>query len=484
MRHGPPVNSIDLAFSSVIITNRQSQRFYTLRLMHSTAHRLSVEFPINKPEWGDLMAGAMHMERSAGVGILKATKARNAEAAIGQSEGLVTVLRLTQADLKPAEESIRIAKQMFNAHHYAKAFYAAKKAETLAISLDERYNGYLKAAKSLQARIGSMRHLGLATEALEKSIAKAEEKVMQGVWENGTFVPNYLEARGMVDQAEREGHKFQEKAERASNAIFVAEIAFEALVEMRGPPDPDAFANGVATPLEMALHEATKELAIGNADGARLIAQDIEKKSSLLRALYASANKSLDATDCHLTELRGEGILTERLESQIKMARDLLDKGLIEPGSAMATRLAREAKALGETYAKATTGLADAEILYTRLQTEGFQSYEAESAIRNARRAIHEGSYSRTIEHLEKALQAFLRRANAREGLQKAIEAMQGRVKVLQGSGLTFLPDIQDVLGRAVREFHTGNFSGSSEDLRLATVLLDQVTRAPAPSKK
>src|SRR5438445_5260655 len=49
------------------------------------------------------------------------------------------------------------------------------------------------------------------------------------------------------------------------------------------------------------------------------------------------------------------------------------------------------------------TTLFRSEILYTRLQTEGFQSYEAESAIRNARRAIHEGSYSRTIEHLERA---------------------------------------------------------------------------------
>ena len=45
------------------------------------------------------------------------------------------------------------------------------------------------------------------------------------------------------------------------------------------------------------------------------------------------------------------------------------------------------------------------------------------------------------------------------------------------------LPDIQDVLGRAEREFAGGNYAGSSEDLRLATVLLDQATRAPGPKK-
>jgi len=44
---------------------------------------------------------------------------------------------------------------------------------------------------------------------------------------------------------------------------------------------------------------------------------------------------------------------------------------------------------------------------------------------------------------------------------------------------LTFLPDIQEVLTRAEHEFRQGNFVGSSEDLRIAPVILDQVTRAP-----
>jgi len=38
-------------------------------------------------------------------------------------------------------------------------------------------------------------------------------------------------------------------------------------------------------------------------------------------------------------------------------------------------------------------------------------------------------------------------------------------------------------LGRAESEFHGGNYSGSSEDLRIATVLLDAVTRAPQTKK-
>lgn len=425
----------------------------------------------------------MREEKVSGVGFLKATKARHAEEAIGHSEGIVTVLRLTQADLKPAEDALKIARHFFDAHQYAKAFQAAKKAESLAIALDGRFSGYKKAARALQSRIASMQRLGLPTESLQIIESKSEEKVLAGIWENGAFVPNYLEARVLVERAEQEGRGLQEKAERASNAIFMAEIATEALLETKGPADPIAFAKGAGSDLELALHDATKDLAIGNPEGATKIANQIEAKASRLRSLYAESVKNLDAMDGQLAELRGEGILTDRLENQTKIAKDMLGKGLIEPATAMGTRLVADANALGTVYRKVTTGLADAEILYSRLERDGFHSYEADASIRDARKAIREGNYSRAIEHLGRAHRAFLHRTNARKALAKSIEETRTRVKLLQGSGLSFLPDIQEVLGRAEREFQGGNYSGSSEDLRLATVLLDKVTEAPAPKK-
>ena len=95
----------------------------------------------------------MDNARATSVGFLKASKVRNAEEAIGQSEGLLTVLRLTQADIKPAEDALQVAKRFFDTNQFSKAFYAAKKAESLAITLDERFGGYQKAAKALQSRI-------------------------------------------------------------------------------------------------------------------------------------------------------------------------------------------------------------------------------------------------------------------------------------------------------------------------------------------
>ena len=425
----------------------------------------------------------MFEAKRTGIGFLKTTRARHAEEAIGHSEGLVTVLRLTQADMKPAEEALTIAKQFYDAREYSRAVAAARRAESLAIKLDERFNGFQKAVKALTTQVESMKRLGLAAESLEAVLGSAEEKVLSGIWENGAFVPNYLEARALVDRATKEGHDFQAKAEIASNRIFVAELVIESLANLTGGPDDSVSARNAATPLEQTLHDATRELALGNAEAAAEIAKDLEAKAIRLKTLFTEATKALEETEAAVADLRAEGVLTQDLESQMKMARDMVDRGIIEPAAVMVVHLQEDAKAIGEEYRKATTTLSDAEILYGRLQREGFHSYEADASLRDARRAIREGSYARTIEHLERAMQAFARRTNARVALGKAIEETRTRVRFLQRSGLAFLPDIQEVLGRAEREFNQGNFSGSGEDLRIATVLLDEVTRAP-PAKK
>src|SRR2546422_9634695 len=109
----------------------------------------------------------MDNARATGVGFLKSSKVRNAEEAIGQSEGLLIVLRLTQADIKPAEDALQIAKRFFDSRQFSKAFNAAKKADSRAITLDERFGGYQKAAKGHQSRIDSIRRLVLRAEHLE-----------------------------------------------------------------------------------------------------------------------------------------------------------------------------------------------------------------------------------------------------------------------------------------------------------------------------
>ncbi|HII40839.1 MAG TPA: hypothetical protein HA326_06455, partial [Thermoplasmata archaeon] len=106
---------------------------------------------------------------------------------------------------------------------------------------------------------------------------------------------------------------------------------------------------------------------------------------------------------------------------------------------------------------------------------------EADAAIKDARRALKEGNYVRALEHVDRAHGAFVRRRNAREALAKSLAETQRRVELLNNADFPMLPDVQEVLGRAEREFRQGNYSGSSEDLQIATVLLSQGSRPAAP---
>src|SRR2546426_7797890 len=100
-----------------------------------------------------------------------------------------------------------------------------------------------------------------------------------------------------------------------------------------------AVRHGATSELEQSLHEATRQLALGDAEGATKVANEIDAKATLLKKLYVDTTKSFDATEAQMSYLRGEGVLTNGLEADIKIARDMIEKGLIEAASAMATRL-------------------------------------------------------------------------------------------------------------------------------------------------
>jgi hypothetical protein len=337
--------------------------------------------------------------------------------------------------------------------------------------------------KTLQIRIDDLARLGLRTEELDAVLGRAEEKVMAGVLENGAYVPNYVEATALLKEAAERGRRLLMDANAASNRIFLAELAMESLSEMKGLADPKAFGDRIASEFERSLEEATRELALGHVDVANRIASDLEAHAVKTRGSYLEATKILDSTEARLGELRADGIVTERIDRQIAFARDMLSKAMIPASLEMARRLAEEAVALGEAHVKASTAISDADVLYARLVREGFHSYEADAAIKDAKRAFREGSYARVLEHVEKAHEAFSKRRNAREALARALEETRKRVIALQDTRYPLLPDVQEILGRAEREFRHGNYTGSTEDLQIATVLLSRAAKAATPKR-
>src|SRR2546430_17027106 len=104
-----------------------------------------------------------------------------------------------------------------------------------------------------------MRRLGLRTEELETLLGRAEKKVLSGIWDSGAFVPNYLEARALVEPAEQEGRAFQDRAENASNSIFLAAPGVESPGEMKVPAKPVPLAVSPTADLDRSLHEPTRQ---------------------------------------------------------------------------------------------------------------------------------------------------------------------------------------------------------------------------------
>jgi len=415
------------------------------------------------------------MASEGGIGFLKATKARRAEDAIARSEAMIAVLRLGEIDLSVPEALVAGARRALEGRNYPHAIAAAKSAERIALILEDGYNAYAKALVELRARREEIDRFGIPVDGVDAAVERAEARIAVGVWEDGIEIPDYTSARAIVERAEREGKETVEKAAMASNAVFMAELAIEALVTVPGPKDRDVFEKGGADALESALEGATRRLALRDYDQATRVAKDLEARANRLRAQFIEATETLAATSAVLGELRDRGVSTGRLGSQLAIARDVLHRGVIDPAAGMARRLFEDARTLGDGHSKASTGIADATNRYSALVREGHLSASADRAIMDARRAVRDARYPDALRHLEDANEAITRGEADRESLARSLVDRRIRITV-PANPAPFLSEATEILGRAEKEFKEGNYSGSSEDLVLATLLLGSVT--------
>jgi hypothetical protein len=415
------------------------------------------------------------MASEGGIGFLNATKARRAEGAMRRSEALITVLRLGEIDLTVPEALVAGARRAFESRNYSHAIAAAKSAERIALILEDGYNTYAKALEELRARREEIDRFGIPVDGIDAAVKKAEARIAVGVWDEGIEIPDYTSARAIVEKAEREGKELVEKAAMASNAVFMAELAIEALVTVPGPKDRDVFEKGGADALESALEGATRRLALRDYDQATRVAKDLEARANRLRAQFIEATETLAATSAVLGELRDRGVSTGRLGSQLAIARDVLHRGVIDPAAGMARRLFEDARTLGDGHTKASTGIADATNRYSVLVREGHLSASADRAILDARRAVRDARYPDALRHLEDANAAITHAEADRESLARSLVDRRSRITV-PANPAPFLSEATEILGRAEKEFKEGNYSGSSEDLVLATLLLGSVT--------
>src|SRR5207245_1969214 len=81
----------------------------------------------------------------------------------------------------------------------------AGRAELLASALEERYRSAQKVLNALLAISKKAREVGFQSAELDGAIAEARRVAWEGTVENGVSIPNYLQARTLLESATTRG---------------------------------------------------------------------------------------------------------------------------------------------------------------------------------------------------------------------------------------------------------------------------------------
>ena len=414
------------------------------------------------------------------VRFLTARKAREAEDAAARAGGIVEVLKLSQADLGPAEDLLHQAREHARARNYDAAAATARRAEALAATLEERYLAVQRALQSAEAAFQRMRDFGLATTPLDAAIAEARSRATATVIEDGVAIPNYIEARVLLEKAASQAQATIDLFEAAGSAIFVAGLAVDALRESQGDIDNRLFYQMVLRPVEAVFERATEQLAmlrVGEAIGTAKAAEEMALRA---RADYTDAVGARSGTERLLAELRGDGAIVLAPERLLEQGSALLQRGRVVEAKELLDRAEREAVTTAADFRRARQAIADARGAIV----PGEVGEDAVGALRDAERALHSGLYRRALEFVEESNAARERRQSVRETLAGQILETRARVEDLKAAKADYARDVEEMVERAEKEFTFGNFGACFEDLQIANLLIGPKSLAPraAPS--
>src|SRR5439155_800254 len=167
--------------------------------------------------------------------------------AIAHAQAVLEVLKLSKADLSSSVRLIAQAREALGRKEYDAAQALAARAEALAASLEGRYRAAQKALNTLLGMSKKARELGLNSSEFDSAVAEARRVAKAGTVEDRVTIPNYLQARGLLEAAAERGAERLKRAEAVANDIFTAELALEALKDANGHSDHAEFERLVLT---------------------------------------------------------------------------------------------------------------------------------------------------------------------------------------------------------------------------------------------
>ncbi len=397
---------------------------------------------------------------------------------VARAEAVLEVLRLSKVDLTAPTTLVEAAKAALGRKEYADAGALAARAEALAGTLEGRYRSAQKALNAVRAISRKAKGIGLDATEFDEAVDEARRIARQGILEDGVTVPNYVQARVALEAALKRGRDLIKRAEPVANEVFTAELALDALRDATGAIDRAEFDRLVLAKGRALVLRAKDLLARGElepAEESAKTAEDIAKRALLD---YRDATGALHGAERTLEDLRAEGVVTVGLDRIVEQGLASLRRARISEAKELLGKAEREAQRLAIDYRRATRSVREAEAGLATLARSGFAPDDVRTAVREARKALREGRYARAEDFAAECRRALGRRQEVRERLAHTIEETKRRVEILRATGIEYANDVEEMILRAEREFENGDFVNSSEDLKIATLLLGPPDRA------
>ncbi len=391
--------------------------------------------------------------------------------AIERASAVLEVLRLTKVDLTVPDGLLAKAREAAEADP-PKAVALAGRAESLATRLEERHRGAKKSLNEALAMVKTARDAGLDPAELELAIEQARRMVRQGTVEDGLTIPNYLEARATLDIAMNTHRAAIEERTAVENEVFTAEVALDALKDANGSIDRDAFERNVMKGIRALVDNAKLLASKRRLKEAKAVAVAAQQDAKRALEEYKAATAALRAAQAALGDLRSEGAVAVGPGRKLTEGLSLLREARIAEAKAVLEEVAPEVERLGGVFRKTAESVKRMEDGIAQMRKSGGVPEEAERAVQDARRALDEGRYGRADEFLQEARKAMSKRMAVRERLLKSIQETKEQVSALRASGSEFANDVEEMVLRAEKEFENGDLVNSSEDLKIAALLM------------
>ena len=389
------------------------------------------------------------------------------EAQLERVRGLVEILTLSRANLSAVEAVVQDAERNLAVGDTVRARAACERAERIATALEVDYQAARGAVQRLREHVARMKSMGMPVEGEERALEAVHAAATSTREWEGAQVPDYAAARALAVGAESQAAGRLALADQTTDAIFSAEMAIEGAAEALGGSNEEL--REPQNLLERARADVSRgnlELAVAGASAALRLATDAVDRRR-------EAHETLESVERISASLRSFGIPIGSVTRALDLGRSLLAKGKLVAAIDVFNEAAQEALRLGQTYRQLLDAMTEAGKIIDALREDRLPTEEAVSAIERARVAMKAGNYQLATTCAQDVGAADKRQRDMRENLRSQIATAKARIEGMKELGLAYVNDAEEMVGKAERAFTDADYAGTSEDLRIAALLLE-----------